>query len=1068
MIQALKKLHEQRIDGFLLRLRQMWYEDEVPLTVEYCVFNPMVPFERRLEGRCRPAVKGKAWGKDWDRAWFHLQGKIPGEWKEKNICARIDLGGEGLIFSADGMPLQALSVHTIWPNPDFRRDRFEISERAQGGEAVDLWIEASAGQLFGLKLETDRGNLVPEIFGRHEAAVADHCLAVFRKDIWDLSLDVFVLNNLMRALPEKSVRRDRILQALTRAADLFTGEPANVREVRDVLAPELAKKSSASDLETTAVGHAHLDTAWLWPIGETIRKCGRTFASQAGLIEKYPGYIFGASQAQHYAWVKEYYPKLYQKIKGLVASGRWEILGGMWVEADCNLIGGESMVRQILHGKAFFREEFGAEVRNLWLPDVFGYSASMPQVLQRSGLAAFVTQKMSWNQFNRLPHTAFRWRGIDGTEVVTHFPPEDNYNSELLPAALLRARENFVEHDVLDEFLTLFGIGDGGCGPTEEIIEAGLRQRDLEGSPRLRFGKAQEFLDRLAGKAGLLPVWSGELYFEYHRGTYTTQAYNKKMNRWMEHKLRELEILYAALPWRSYPTAELDRMWKVLLLNQFHDIIPGSSVTPVYEDSRKDYEGLRLAAQKLQEKAAGLLFKKHPDRLCLVNSLSIPYSRPVLLPESWAGREALDESGGRVPVQEENGRPVARVSIPALSALTLRRGKKAKPPTHQLPADVASLENDLVRYEFSDRGTLVRAFDKELGREVLSQGLEGNVLELYEDRPVNWDAWDIDIYYENQLRERARLVARQWISSGPVRKGMEMAFEIGRSKVVEKVYLAANSKRLDFETAVDWREDHKLLRVSFAVDVLAAEAAFEIQFGHVRRPTHRNTSWDMAKFEVVAHRYADLSDGDYGAALLNDSKYGHKILGNILSLCLLRAPTMPDPGADRGRHEFIYGFLPHSGDLAASPVLSEAAQLNQPPAVFEGYESSSFRFPFRLEGEDVILETVKKAEKGDAAVLRLYEPMGRHARAKLALGGNGTRVYETDLMEENPAALSMNKGTVELSFRPFEIKTLMVRRGRSPLSTRPGGPIPSCPPKAPGGRKPIGRKTRINRKKPGK
>lgn len=1026
MVDNERKLYEQRIEVFLKRLKSLFYEKEIPIEAKYCKFDPIVPFEKRLTGQYKPIKAGDKWGKNWERAWFHLKASVPNEWNGKNVVARINLGGESLVFSDDGTPISGLSFHTLWLMSEFVRDRLPITDCARGGEKIDLWVEATAAQLFGLKLEEDGGILNPVTYRNYEATVQYVNLAIFRKDIWDLYLDCIVLNDQMKVLPEKSVRRSRILSALMKAIDWFHDDEKSVQRSRDYLKQELKKKSSASDLTTRAVGHAHLDTAWLWPLHETIRKCARTFSSQIQLIEKYPEYIFGASQAQHYVFVKEYYPTLYEKIKEKIAEGRWEVQGAMWVEADCNLINGESMVRQILYGKNFFRDDFGVDIKNLWLPDVFGYSAAMPQILKKSGVDYFVTQKLSWNQFNRFPHHTFIWRGIDGSEVITHFPPEDNYGSDLRPSRLKYAQENFDEHAYLDEFLSLFGVGDGGSGPTEEMIETGLRERDLENCPRVVFSHAQQFLDQLVDKKDELPRWVGELYFELHRGTLTTQAYNKKMNRYMELKLRELEFLFSMLPLEHYPNEQLNEMWRKVLLNQFHDIIPGSSISSVYEHCRKDYESLKKQADLLTQAAGELLFDKDENALCFFNTLSFTYKRPVVLPESWLGYEILDEAGNLIVTQAENDKEVTLVEIPSLSSITLRKAKKTDQRNNLSQTKQLILENDLIRYEFTDQGTIKSAFDKEENKEIIVEGKFGNVLSLYEDRPANWDAWDIDIYYENQLLENAQLVSQQWICNGPIRQGIQQLFKIGKSTVIQKVYLATNSRRLDFETEVNWLETHKMLRVAFHVNVCSDTATFEIQYGHVKRNTHRNTSWDMAKFEVVGHRFADLSDKDYGVALLNDCKYGYKILDNVIDLNLLRAPTMPDPFADIGLHSFTYSLLPHNNEMIASDVLSEAAQLNQPPTNFPGFDGRAIKLPFSLDNNNVLLEVIKKAEKENATILRLYEPKGKQANVNLAISKQNLKVFETDLMENNQKELILENGLIKLRFNPFEIKTLKV------------------------------------------
>ena len=1021
-----QELSENRIRVFIKRIHNLIYEENIPLQASFCKFKNNLLFAERKSGTYKPIQVGDCWGENWEKAWFKLTGGIPKRWAVKCVVAVVNLGGEALLFSDEGVPELGLSVHTLWATEDFRRDRVPVSDCSAGNEKIELWIEATAAQLFGLEMNWGSGDLRPENYGNYQAQVKILSLAVFRKDIWHLYLDCSVLNDQMLALPDKSVRRRRILSALNRTIDCFSGEKKAVQQAGNILKPELAKKSSPSDLNTLAIGHAHLDTAWLWPIHETIRKCARTFSSQIALLDKYPDYVFGASQPQQYAYVKEYYPALFEKIKQKIAEKRWEPLGGMWVEADCNIISGESLVRQILHGKNYFRAEFNTEVKNLWLTDVFGYNAAMPQIIKKSGLDYFITQKMSWSQFNKFPHHTFLWRGIDGSEVITHFPPENDYNSVLNPAKLIFAQENFEEKGFLDEFITIFGIGDGGGGPSEEIIETGLRQTDLEGSPQIVFGFARDMLDRLDSKREKLPVWVGELYLELHRGTLTTQAYNKKMNRYMELRLRELEIVYSLLPLEKYPADQFDRMWKKLLLHQFHDIIPGSSITAVYQDCRKDYEELSRQSDQLKNQFEFLLLKKKKNKLCLINTLSFTYTGYVELPVSFSGYELSDHSGKIVPVQTEQDKVLARLNIKPLSQITLTCSEKKENKETKLLTDNFILENELIRVEFNPGGTIKTVYDKECKKEVIKKGEAGNILSLYEDRPVAWDAWDIDIYYENQLLETAKLQSRTRICDGPVRQGIVHNYTIGKSKITQKIYLAVNSKRLDFDTEVAWQEIHKMLRVSFVTTIRSDTATFDIQYGFVKRNTHRNSSWDKAKFEVAAHRFADLSDKEYGVALLNNCKYGYKVFENIIDLNLLRATIVPDPEADLGTHHFIYSLFPHHGEMIESDTLAQGTQLNQHPLCFFGVDGSEVNIPYKLDTEDIVLETIKKAELENSIILRLYEPKGKNVAAVMKIALENIEVFETDLMENNLHKMKLIRQDLPLQFTPFEIKTIKI------------------------------------------
>lgn len=1028
MFKEQENLYEVRIDRFVDRLSQLVYKDWNELHGSYFLHEEeTVNYEDRLEVEPEPINIGDEWGNNFQRAWFHIEGNIPAELRNEKIYALVNLGSEGLVYTNQGIPYQSISIHTIWDLEEFKREVIPINDQLIKNGKIDFWIEATAGQLFGLKLQVDNGNRKPERFGQYNASLNKLNLATCNQELKHIYYDFWTLNQLMKALPEEDVRRKRILYSLHTAINAYESSEKNLETVKSILARELSKRSSESSLKTTAVGHAHLDTAWLWPQDETIRKCARTFSNQIRNCEKYNAFIFGASSAQHYAFVKQYYPQLYQQIKKKVEQGKWEIQGGMWVEADCNLISGESLIRQILYGKLFFQEEFGIDVNYLWLPDVFGYSAAMPQIIKKSGMDYFVTQKLSWNQFNKFPHNTFRWEGLDGTEVITHFPPEDDYNSTLDPEGLKKSQQNFSENYFLDEYLTLFGIGDGGGGPTEKIIETGLRCQDLEGLPQIKFNKAGNFLKKLATHKDQLHKWTGELYLELHRGTFTTHAYNKKMNRLLENEMRELEILYSVGARQKYPSNKLDKMWKQLLKNQFHDIIPGSSITPVYEDCRKEYRELSKTAEKLKNNFAHKVFEKDNNKMSFVNSLSFKYSNYHVLPQDWNDYEVLDENGNQVDTQLENENLIINLGIPALATKVLKKGKKINRTQEKYNTKELVLENELIRYKLNARGQIVRAFDKGTQREIINQEQPGNNLKLYEDRPVNWDAWDIDIFYEECFQENAKLEETNIIAKGKVRSGLRFKLKVGNSKIKQEVYLSRNSKRLDFQTEIDWQEDHKLLRVHFPVNINADYASYDIQYGNVKRPTHRNSSRDMAKFEVIGHKYADLSENNYGVALLNNCKYGYKVYQNDISLSLLRAPTSPDPYADRGEHKFTYSLYPHKNNLINSKVVAEAYQLNSRASQFNGFDLNKFSIPFHLTNEEIILEVIKQCEYDDNLILRLYEPYGKRSETTLSFRYNNiTNVYETDMMEKIVSTLKCIDNKVQLSFSPFEIKTLKI------------------------------------------
>ncbi len=1036
----------QRIEVFFRRLRERGFvAASVPLQALYRVAQDPIPFADRDDGTLQPLAVGEIWGHAWDSAWFHVQGDIPSDWPQDAVVLRMNVTGEACVFSAEGCPLQGLTGGSVFL-ADFIREYYPVpAEQMQDGR-LDLWVEAACNTLMGIRRQPDPPAGAPTRHGRMEATLqrleavlldetARHFLLEFGL-LFDLLKATIscggsqanppALSQPLKALPEMPPRQRKLLAGLNEAIDVYAEDPANAAAARKVLAPLLAARANASDAVVVAVGHAHIDTGWLWPVRESVRKCERTFATQVSLLEQYPDYVFGASSAQHYAFIKERRPALYEKIKALIAAGRWEVQGGMWVEPDCNLISGESMVRQFLHGKNFFRDAFGLDIRNLWIPDVFGYSAALPQIMRQAGADYLLTQKISWNQFNPFPHNTFRWRGIDGSEVLTHFPPEDTYNSVMSAGDQIKAQSKFKEGHLLDAFLCLFGIGDGGGGPKAEFIEKARLMGDLEGVPKVRMGRADAFFERLAPHADALACWEGELYLELHRGTLTSQARTKLGNRRLEHALQEVEFVYSSRPDLTYPAEQLDRLWKILLINQFHDILPGSSIKLVYDKTEQEHaEALAGCAQLLE--AAGDAGCE--DAVTLLNVLGCAYEGPVRLPATWMGCAVHTKAGDPVPVQAEGDGVIGWVKCPAAGSIVLQRSKAAC-AEEDVPLDADRawvLENDLVRYVFSENGVLTSAYDKRLGRDVLQFG-KGNVLSLYMDRPANWDAWDVDLDYTRMHLGGAESVSVTRLSTGAVQQGLRFVLRMGHSEICQDVILYHESARLDFVTDVDWRERHNMLRVAFEPMAKSQEAICDIQFGYVKRPTVANTSWDMARFEVAAHEYVDITDGEFGAALLSDCKYGYRVHDGVLDLNLLRAPTYPDADADQGKHRFTYTFLPHTGEHCAGGVVEVARCLNQKPVVLSG--DLPHALPFTLEGQGIRLAACKRAEKSDALVVRLVEEYGRHNSCQFLLR-DGYRLVPCDLLEWQDAE-PLAGGEHEVSFKPFEIKTFKIVAGDLP------------------------------------
>lgn len=1023
MFDRLFTFNMKRLDAFISSLPKLFFKSKHPLACEVAVSADAVPFEKRLTLAYKSIYPGEKWGKDWESGWFHVTGEVPESWDKGKIKLLFHPGGEGLIFDKNGNPAARVTGGSVY-SADFCQNEWLLPASFIRDGKIDIFIEGAANTLFGLVFDRTHELRKEHPQGRFTGILETCCLGLWDEEIWHFYIDLKVIRELISGLPENDHRRKRYARLCIKSADIF--QSSGVAAARAVLQEIFAITPSGSLMTAHAVGHAHIDTGWLWPVRETVRKCARTYAAQLDLIERYPEYIFGASAPQHYAFIKEHYPDLYRRIKEAVRKGNWELQGGMWVEADGNVISGESMVRQFLHGKNFFMDEFGVDVKNLWLPDVFGYSGSMPQIIKRSGCDYFLTQKLSWSQFNTFPYKSFNWKGIDGSSVLTHFPPENSYNSTLKPDKLIKAQEEYPEGDILSDYMSLFGIGDGGGGAYPELIERGRRLAHLDGVPQVKFAKAASFFEKLSAYKDELPTWQGELYLELHRGTLTTQSRTKRLNRKNEQLLTETEFICSMLPLENYPQTALDRLWKLLLLNQFHDIIPGSSIHMVYEQTESELRGISTAAENLITGAVKKLFPAVPQSAVILNTLSNEYETLIELPLSWESFRIEDEKGVPVTVQPIGSKLLAKVNVPGSSCTHIKCAGPAA-ADHKcadFPGELV-LENEFVRYEFNSNAMLISAFDKRNNRPILKSGEYGNKLALYDDTPINYDAWDIDHSYLDQVPATPESVSAEWVEYGPLRQTIRFELSLSNSRIVQHVSLESTGARLDFKSDADWHEEHKMLRTAFFVNVFASEAAFDIQYGFIKRPTHKNSSWDFARFECCGQRYADISSDDYGVALLNDCKYGYHVYDNCLDLNLLRSPVYPDHLADQGKHSFTYSFLPHRGNLVNSGVMTEAALLNRPPRVIidagKGSEPCC-----RIASTGITLEVVKKAEKESCLILRLVEIRGEKSCGTLYFN-SPVHVSETSLMEWEEEKLCENVSQLPLQLDPFEIRTLKVR-----------------------------------------
>ncbi|MBM2578020.1 alpha-mannosidase [Jannaschia sp. Os4] len=835
---------------------------------------------------------------------------------------------------------------------------------------------------------------------------------------------------LARTMDDARPERHAILAALDAAfLALDTRDPLGEAFWRSVpaaaakLAEGLSRAGRPLDVDLHAIGHAHMDIAYLWPVGQMRLKNARTYSNVLRLMERFPEYRFSHSQPQLYAYTEADYPDIFAAIRERVAEGRWEVIGGMWVEPDTNLPGGEALVRQLLLGRSWYREKFGAaETPVLWLPDTFGLTWSLPQLVDKAGLRWMVVNKASWNQYNKLPASTLWWEGIDGTRVLTqflttprgvqHLPYPTSYKSDLTAEEVVGTWEASTAKDHVRDLPIAYGYGDGGGGPTGELIRRARIWSDMAGAPRVRPSTVRACMEAIEGQAANVPVWADELYLEGHRGTLTSQAWIKRANRKAEIALHDVEFLLAATG-RPNPPG-LRRAWELLCLNQFHDILPGTSVPAVWEDSRRDYAEI--------------------DAICAeASDLALPGGgRSLVNTTPWDGPRLVDLPGAPVGegMQATEGGALAYVDCAPHSITPIRpRPPEGRVAVARDGGGGVTLSNAHLEVVFDAQGQLVRLHDRDRDRAVLADGRVGNQLQAFEDRPLSWDAWDIDSFFEDRGEVVGGLTAMEVVEEGPLRARLRMERHYRASTIRQDVMIYADSRRVDFETEVDWQESHVLLKAAFPVDVFAPSAAYEIQWGAIERRTHRNTSWDYAKFEVPAQRWADLSEADYGVALLNDCKYGYDVKGNVLRVTLIKSATSPDPKADRGRHVFTYALLPHEGRWSdpAAPVLREAAFLNMAPAIVPGRGDG--RAWVRSSRATVVVETIKPAEDGDGVIVRLFDACRTRGPVTLTFADAPASVHRCALLEtEDMEPVTVEGASVTLDVAPFEIVTLRVRR----------------------------------------
>ncbi|GIG61674.1 alpha-mannosidase [Longispora fulva] len=992
------------------RIRPAVYPETVPLRVEIWVApDEPVPVAEGLAAPRVPISVGDRWGAPWGTSWLTVSGTVPEHWAGRTVEALLDLGFdanmpgfqcEGLVYLSDGTPVKGLNPRNQW---------VRIGAPVSGGEEVLLHIEAASNPVL-----LDYHPFLPtELGDKHTAGdepqytLAQMDLAVFDDTVWQLVQDLEVLGELMVELPVEGARRWDILRAVDRALDAVDLQDVNgtAAAARERLAGVLASPAEPSAHRISAVGHAHIDSAWLWPLRETVRKVARTTANMTALLDDEPDFIYTMSQAQQYAWIKEHRPEVYAKVKKAVADGRFVPAGGMWVESDTNMPGSEAMARQFVHGKRFFLEEFGVDNSEAWLPDTFGFAGGLPQIIRAAGSKWLLTQKISWSQINKFPHHTFWWEGIDGTRIFTHFPPIDTYNCSMVGREIAHAARNFRDKGRARHSIAPTGWGDGGGGTTREMIAKAARMRDLEGSATVRWETPETFFTQAQAEYPDPPVWVGELYLELHRATLTSQARTKQGNRRSEHLLVEAELwsaTAAVLAGVPYPYADLDRIWKTVLLHQFHDILPGSSIAWVHREAEKTYAAVA-------DELGGLI-----NRALLALAGDPASGTEVVFNPAPHSRAAVPAGGGRIvaPAAAEG----CAVTAHADGGWTLGNG--------------------LLNVTVDARGLVVSAYDVAARREAVPPGAAANLLQIHPDFPNMWDAWDVDEFYRNTVTDLTGIDDVTVTVDTPQRVSVRVTRSFGDSTAVQTISLAAGSRRLDLDTEVDWHEREKFLKVAFPLDIHTDRYAAETQYGHLYRPTHTNTSWDAAKFEACNHRFVHFDESGWGAALVTGSTYGHDVTRTVrtadqgttttVRASLLRAPRFPDPHTDQGVHRFRHALVV---GCAIADAVREGYAVNLPERVLAG--DAAVAPLFAVDDDAVVITAVKLADdaSGDV-VVRFYESLGGRARARLTPSFAFADVTACDLLERpTGGSVAVEGGAVGLQLRPFELVTLRFRRG---------------------------------------
>ena len=1028
---------EDRVRHWIRTLKADFYEPIGKINWEAFITKEHLPLEDVLKADFVAVEPGFTWGKEWEYCWFKGRAQLPESAEGKRIVMDLQPDGESTLF-VNNKAFGTYRAAWVDQSHQFIEDNV-LSENGKEGEIYDILMETYAG---GSYYEVSSqgwcatgpvlpGEFMSPLKEGERRILGESTFGIWNEDAYQLYMDVDTLEKLLQVLDDDSLRAAKIIKALEQFTLIVDFEQCKEKRIasyikaRKALQPVLEKKNGPTTPVFYAMGNAHLDLAWLWPMAETYRKTERTFAAQLRLIEEYPNYRYIQSQPAAYEMCRQHYPELFERIKNAIRKGQWIADGAMWVEPDTNLAGGEALIRQLIHGKRYYKDVLGVDSEILWLPDTFGYTAALPQILQGCGVKYLVTQKIFWNYNggDRFPYHYFKWKGMDGSTVVSFLPTSYTYRTD--PAEANKIWKNRVQKQDLEAFLMPFGYGDGGGGPARDFIEYAQRQEDLEGGVKIKMASPLEFFKDMDAKGGPTNTYVGELYFSAHRGTYTSQAMIKKNNRKSEIALREMEFWSVLARERgcSYDYEKADALWKELLLHQFHDILPGSSIARVYQEAEQCHIALQEEADNMKKVALNALVDSTDGKnVSFFNSLSFTRTALVQLPKIFS-EGAITTEGEEISTSVEEGKVKAILRIPSGGGISILPAKVA--PKH--PKAIVSfsngcfvMENEKIRATIDKNGEITSYILKQSGREFAAQPM--NRFRLFKDVPRLFDAWDIDSNYQEQEIEAITGVHVQIVSQG-LEAVLKVTGTISNSTIVQYIRLTAQSFRIEFDTTIDWRELHRLLKVSFPVTVFNQNGINEIQFGYVERPTHRSRQYDKERYEVCNHRYSALADGSHGAAILNDCKYGISMNENAMELTLLRASACPEMRADNRIHQFTYAFTAWEGNFAESDVTRQAYELNVKPQLVLGktrmFESVT------IDCNNVFLESMKPAEDGSTdVILRLYEAQKAPGKVTICTHISATKAYLCDMLENIREEIPFSEGKFTLIFGAFQIYTI--------------------------------------------